>query len=174
MDSHLARQARDNPEHFRELYRAYFPKVYAYVAYHVPNPPDAEDVVSDVFLKAMKRIGQFRGESFAAWLFSIARNAISDFYRRNGHAPLDDDLPADDPTPDLLLMRAELRAEILRLVGTLSPRRQEVITLKFFGGLRNQEIAEVLALDERSVASHLCRALRDLHERYERQMADDR
>jgi RNA polymerase sigma-70 factor (ECF subfamily) len=179
MDSEqrLIRQARDNPEHFRELYRAYFPKVYAYVAYHVAYANDAEDVVSEVFLKAMKGIGQFRGESFAAWLFGIARNAISTFYRRNGHASLDalaDELHADTPTPDVLVMQAETREEMLRLIGTLSPRRQEVITLKFFGGLRNQEIAEVLGLDERSVASHLCRALRDLHERYERQMADDR
>jgi DNA-directed RNA polymerase specialized sigma24 family protein len=49
------------------------------------------------------------------------------------------------------------------LIGTLSPRRQEIITLKFFGGLRNREIALMLALDERTVASHLCRGLEDLH-----------
>ena len=165
-----------NQERFQELYRAYFPKMYAYVAYHVPNPADAEDVVSEVFQKAMKRMGQMRGESFAAWLFGIARNAIADFYRRNGRAveALDDELHSNEPAPDTLVIASETRGELLRLIGALSPRRQEIITLKFFGGLRNQEIAAVLALDERSVASHLSRALRDLHERYERQKADER
>lgn len=181
MDSEqcLAQQARANPEHFRALYHAYFPKVYAYVAYHVAQTADAEDVVSEVFLKAMKRIRQYDGGSFAAWLFSIARNTVSDFYRRNGRVRVEDlseDLSGDEPTPDTLLMQAETRAEMLRLIATLSPRRQEVVTLKFFGGLRNLEIAQVMAIDERSVASHLCRALRDLHERYlaERQMTDER
>ena len=41
-----------------------------------------------------------------------------------------------------------------------------MITLRFFGGLRNMEIAALLELDERTVASHLCRGLRDLHRRY--------
>jgi DNA-directed RNA polymerase specialized sigma24 family protein len=44
----------------------------------------------------------------------------------------------------------------------LSPRRQEVVTLRFYGGLRNREIARVLGLDERTVAAHLCRAIQDL------------
>jgi RNA polymerase sigma factor (sigma-70 family) len=173
MDSeqHRARRAHANREHFRALYHAYFPKVYAYVAYHLRQPADAEDVVAEVFLKAMKRIGQYDGGSFAAWLFSIACNTVSDFYRRNGRVlveALSDDLSDDEPAPEMLLVQAETRAEMLQLIATLSSRRQEVVTLKFFGGLHNREIAEVLAIDERSVASHLCRALRDLHERYER------
>ena len=52
------------------------------------------------------------------------------------------------------------------LIGSLSPRRQEIVTLKFFGDLRNTEIAQVLGLDERTVASHLCRGLADLHRLY--------
>ncbi|HET7078316.1 MAG TPA: sigma-70 region 4 domain-containing protein, partial [Chloroflexia bacterium] len=59
-------------------------------------------------------------------------------------------------------------ADLHRLIATLSPRRREVITLKFFGGLQNREIAAVLGLDERTVASHLCRALEDLYARYTR------
>ena len=53
-----------------------------------------------------------------------------------------------------------------QLIGRLSPRRQEIVTLKFYGGLRNTEIAQVLGLDERTVASHLCRALNALHSMY--------
>jgi RNA polymerase sigma-70 factor, ECF subfamily len=178
-EQQLIRKARANPQHFRALYRAYLPKVYAYVAYRLPQAADAEDVVSEVFLKALKNLNQFKGESFAAWLFGIARNTVHDFYRRHGVAPvedLEDETPDETPPLDMLLMAEENRSEILRLIGTLSPRRQEVVTLKFFGGLHNYEIAVVLSLDERSVASHLSRALRDLHERYlmERKILDER
>jgi RNA polymerase sigma-70 factor, ECF subfamily len=49
----------------------------------------------------------------------------------------------------------------------LPPRRRDILLLKFFGGLRNQEIARMLNLDERTVASHLSRALDDLRRLYE-------
>jgi DNA-directed RNA polymerase specialized sigma24 family protein len=47
-------------------------------------------------------------------------------------------------------------------------RRREIVALRYFGGLRNQEIAAVLGLGERTVAAHLSRALRDLHAAYQR------
>jgi RNA polymerase sigma factor (sigma-70 family) len=53
------------------------------------------------------------------------------------------------------------------MIAKLSPRRRDIVTLRFFGGLRNQEIAAVLKLDERSVASHLSRALEDLRRQYD-------
>ena len=49
-----------------------------------------------------------------------------------------------------------------KLIETLSPRRKETILLKYFAGLRNQEIAHLLSLDERTVASHISRGLADL------------
>jgi RNA polymerase sigma factor (sigma-70 family) len=64
------------------------------------------------------------------------------------------------------LIRQERFDILRRMIDTLPPRRQEVITLRFFGGLRNQEIAAMLDLDERTVASHLARALSDLNRRY--------
>ena len=66
-------------------------------------------------------------------------------------------------------MQKEKFKSLQQLISTLSPRRQEIITLKFFGGLRNKEIAQILRLDERTVASHLCRGLEDLHQRYVKQ-----
>src|SRR5690606_16882154 len=160
-------------ERFQELYRAFFPKVYAYVAYRIGRTQDAEDVVSDVFTRVVQHIGEFRGQSesaFAAWIFRIARNAIADFFRRNGSVlEVWDELEEfhDDATPpEGLIVQSEDARLIRQLIGTLSPRRQQVILLKFFAGLRNREIAAVLDLDERSVASHLCRGLESLHQRY--------
>jgi RNA polymerase sigma-70 factor (ECF subfamily) len=171
--------ARDDPRAFETLYDAYFPRVYAYVRYRVTGQQDAEDIVAGVFLRAVEamRGGRFEWRhagSFAAWLFRIAHNAVADYHRHA--APQTASLPLDDPhlpglqsaapPPGDDLLRREQSAELHRLVASLSPRRQEVVTLKFYGGLRNSEIATVLGLNERSVASHLCRALDDLHRLY--------
>lgn len=175
LERSLISRAGHHPGAFRELYQHYFPRIYAYAAYRVGRQQDAEDLVADIFLRAMEELDRFeyRGAgSFAAWLFRIARNHVADFHRRSRRAeepvPLEElpNLQADALLPGDVVLQKEKFAHLRRLIGTLSPRRQEVITLRFFGGLRNKEIAEILDLDERTVASHLCRGLEDLHRKY--------
>lgn len=63
-------RARKDPRAFVHLYDFYFPRIYAYVRYRVPDPQDAEDLVADVFFKAIRKLGHFRWRrkgSFAAW-----------------------------------------------------------------------------------------------------------
>jgi RNA polymerase sigma-70 factor (ECF subfamily) len=174
-EKELLENARRDLSAFKELYEHYFPKIYAYINYRVGRVQDVEDMVASAFLKATERLGHFewRGDgSFAAWLFRIAHDLVVDFYRSDGKAPESrsiDELPdmrSDPLLPDDAVMRKEKFAYLRQLIGTLSPRRQEIITLKFFGGLRNKEIAHILGLDERTVASHLCRGLEDLHGKY--------
>jgi len=162
------------PAEWEALHRAILPRLYAYIAARVPAPQDAEDLVSEVFLKAVRGRFLFNGRhefSLAAWLFTIARHAISDFYRRAGPEPeaLEDDVLAAhvaQPTPEAAVLQAERRAELLGLIRALPARRREIVALRYFGGLRNQEIAAVLGLGERTVAAHLSRALRDLYAAY--------
>jgi RNA polymerase sigma-70 factor (ECF subfamily) len=168
-------KARFDPQEFSKLYNYYFPKLYTYVSYRVGNLQDTEDIVSETFLRAIRQLEHFEGQhqsSFAAWLFRIAYNLIQDGYRQrhkqNNPLNLDElnEVPADSASPDEIIVQKEEFAHLYRLIKTLSARRQEVITLKFFGGLRNQEIAQILGLDERTVASNLCRALESLQHKY--------
>lgn len=169
------KQAGQDPEIYKQLYNRYFPRLYAYMSYRIGRIQDTEDLVAETFLKMFEKIEylECRDESsFAAWLFRVAHNLVNDFYRQNRRHEellLLEELPglqASALLPDDIVQRKEIFAHLRRLIGALSPRRQEVITLKFFGGLRNQEIAQVLELDERTVASHLCRGLEDLHQKY--------
>jgi RNA polymerase sigma-70 factor (ECF subfamily) len=166
------RQARADPRAFAPLYDHYFPRVHAYVCYRVYDPHDAEDVIAEVFLRAIRNLRGFKWQhdrSFAAWLFRIAHNRVVDHARQRKRAGLALD-PQEDlaewadraPLPEEVVAQQQSFQHMRALVATLSPRRQEVITLKFYGGLRNVEIARVLGLDERTVAAHLCRALQDL------------
>ncbi|MAU08841.1 MAG: hypothetical protein CL607_03395 [Anaerolineaceae bacterium] len=174
-DEHiLIRDAAHHPEAFRQLYRRYFPRVFGYVAARMGSRQDAEDVTSTVFMRVVSGLSGFdyRGPgTFAAWVFRIASNEVAQFYRdhkrERGQTPLTE-LPeiADHAlAPDERLVRKELFGRVRGHITALSARRQEVIMLRFFAGLRNQEIAAVLNLDERTVASHLARALDDLRRR---------
>ncbi len=175
----LIERAGREPEAFRELYRHYFPRVYAYVAYRVGQAWDAEDLTADIFLKIVQALHQFdyRGEgSFAAWVFRIAHNAVSQFYRQQHQptVPLDNlpDIQSDDFSPDESILLKERFERLRGYINLLSPRRQEIITLRFYGGLRNTEIAAVLNLDERTIAAHVCRAIEDLQRHYQHEIEE--
>ena len=152
------------------------PRVYAYIAYRVGKEQDAEDLTSETFLSVVDHMADFEYRhdgAFAAWIFRIAQNKVNQFFRRNHRqhdaVPLEDlpEIASSELLPDDVLSRKERFAILSRLVNQLSPRRQEVIRLKYFAGLRNIEIAALLELDERTVASHLSRALADLQNHYQ-------
>jgi RNA polymerase sigma-70 factor (ECF subfamily) len=160
---------------FEHLYDTFFPGLYGYIRSRMPTTVDAEDVVSDVVLTVVRKLGDFRWRfpgSFRAWLFQIARRKLTDFYRRNPapadaldeHEALSDPLPA----PEIQTLHREVSADVLRLIEELSPRKQEVVLLRYFGGLQNKEIAAVLDLDERTISAHLSRALSELQEKLEK------
>jgi RNA polymerase sigma-70 factor (ECF subfamily) len=165
-----------------ELYEALLPRVFSYVSYRVENLSETEDLVSKVFLHAAEKYAEFKwhhNQSFSAWIFKIAQNAIADFHRRRDRSrtPIGlDDLPefASDEAPieDSLAMKERFRL-LRQLIGSLGPRAQEVITLRFFGGLSNQEIASVLNVDQRTVSAYLSRGLRELEARYLGIMGDE-
>lgn len=134
---------------FARLYDHLFPRVYGYIAGRTPTRQDAEDLTGDVWLRAVRGLAGFNGQdavAFTAWIFRIARRRIADFYRRA--RPVDSARPADldrqaaaRPTPPQIVELAEHSARIRAAVRRLSPRRQKVIALRYFAGLRNQEIA---------------------------------
>jgi RNA polymerase sigma-70 factor (ECF subfamily) len=172
----LSSRVRDDPQAFLSLYRLYFPKVYNYISYRTNSQEDAEDLTSQTFLKAVESIRKFvpRGSgSFAAWLFKIAHNVVHDFYRASARtkvytARLEDssELASSTPPLDTLIAQQEQFARMRYLVRELSARQQEIITLRFFAGLHNKQIAKILKLDERTVASHLSRGIRELQRKY--------
>ena len=170
-DCEQVEKAQRDRQAFRPLFQRYQARVFAYVAYRVGRNQDAEDVVAEVFRRALAGLAAFHCEhtgSFAGWLFRIAHNEVARFHGRQSRQPTPialDDLPliaADFPDPESDLERREGFARLRSLIGRLAPRRQEIVTLRFFGELPNREIAQALGLDERTVASHLCRALDDL------------
>lgn len=168
----LVTRAKRDPQCFGELYDLYFDKVFGFVYHRVSNRETAEDLTADTFVKALRKLGSFEGNSanFPAWLFRIAANIVTDHYRSQRHraAPLELDQWADEePGPEeMALVHAE--AEQVRLaVKYLTPDQQDVILMRFVGGLKLKEIATATGRTEQAVKSLMFRALSTLRRRFE-------
>jgi RNA polymerase sigma-70 factor (ECF subfamily) len=154
---------------FDLLYRESRDDVYAYVASLLRNLPAAEEVTATAFERAYRKRNRFdprRGDR-RAWLFGIARNAALDELRRRGRqaelAAEPEDLAAT-AAPHESAEQSARRLAVAAGLARLDPRERELIAMKFFAGLTNVEIAEVLGLSESNAGTKLHRAVTKLRE----------
>lgn len=125
------------------LYTAYSEKVRGYVFGKVANRHDAEDLVSDVFLKAYEKYPTFDADraSVSTWLYTITRNTVIDYFRT--HRPgveLPDDLPDAAGIDDGLLQRESLQA-LGEALNRLDERLRALIVLRYGKGLSLKDTA---------------------------------
>lgn len=159
------------PHEFETWFDDHRETVYRYVRYRVATRETAEDVTSEVFLKALRSIERYDPDRSAprTWLLRIARNAITDHLRslqRRGslHVSLDrvPDLVADVPSQEARVLKEERIQTLLNATGTLGTADQEILSLRYGAGLDNGEIAESLEISPNAVAVRLHRALKRL------------
>jgi RNA polymerase sigma-70 factor, ECF subfamily len=166
-----ARVGGELPHHFEAWFRDHKSVVYRYVRFRVATREAAEDVTSEVFMKALRSIHRYDPSlaSPRTWLLRIARNAVTDHLRslrRRGslHVSLDHvpDLVADVPTQEERVVREERIQRLLNGNQTLRQADQEILSLRYGSGLDNGEIAEHLGISNNAVAVRLHRALKRL------------
>jgi RNA polymerase sigma factor (sigma-70 family) len=158
-------------ERFSQMYEEHLPRVFRYFSYRVGNTALAEDLTSTVFEKALGAFGTYRPEKSPAeaWLLTIARNTLIDYFRKNGNKqffPLESalTLASDGPLP---AEEAERQEEIDRLrycLSLLSQYEQEMVSLKFGSEITNRRIAGMLGLSESNIGTMLFRAVGKLRE----------
>ncbi|HUP50348.1 MAG TPA: sigma-70 family RNA polymerase sigma factor [Thermoanaerobaculia bacterium] len=148
-------------EAFGALYRRHARAVHGTLLSRLP-PADADDGVQEVFLQAMKRLGELREpESFAAWVCAIARRRAVDHYRRRVEQ---EELPAEVPSRADTGARAEA-GEVLRAIQQLPEAYHEPLVLRLVEGLSGPEIAAVTGLTPDSVRVNLHRGFRLLRQK---------
>ncbi len=157
----LIETAQRDPRRFADLYRLHFDRVYAYVARRVASRFDAQDLTAEVFQQALANLGRFewRGVPFAAWLFRIAANAVTDHHHRtvrDRNVP-----PSPDPGGEELAS-AERRASLYRAVRELPTDQRRVIEMRFAEERSIAEIARTLGRSEGAVKQLQFRALGSL------------
>ena len=130
------------------LYTEYAEKVNRYVSGKVMNRHDAEDIVSDVFLKAYRAFDTFDGEksSVSTWIYTIARNTVTDYYRRQRPTvELSEDYSVDTYIDDDLLQK-EMLSELVNALKALDERLRYIIISKYFRAQSLKTIAERLGI----------------------------
>jgi RNA polymerase sigma factor (sigma-70 family) len=152
---------------FDRLYRSSRDDVYAYVGSLLRDGPAAEEVTAIAFERAYRKRSRFdpsRGER-RAWLFGIARNAALDELRRRGRQAELAAEPADlSQAAEESAEAHERRLAVSAALAGLEPRERELISLKFFAGLSNAEIAAVVGVTESNAGTRLHRAVTKLRE----------
>ncbi len=156
----LVRRAQQGQsEAFAGLYEAFYDKIYRYVMFKTGDSVEAEDLAEEVFLRMLESIGSFKwqGYPFTSWLFRIAHNLVIDYYRKKGrqkNTSLDDAMRvvgSDNVDMDKQIDIKISIKEVNSAMGGLTQLQQEVLTLRFAGGLSVAETAEAMGKKENAV-----------------------
>jgi RNA polymerase sigma-70 factor, ECF subfamily len=160
----LVAAAQADPNHFLELYDRYFHRVWAYVIGRAGNRAEAEDVTSEVFRRALEKLGgyEWRGAPFLSWLLRIAANLLADRWQNSAREAAEPSPEIAAPDPDL-----ERRAMLFQLVERLPEAQRQVIELRYVEERSLLEIAAALGRTEGAVKQLQRRALEHLREQWE-------
>jgi RNA polymerase sigma-70 factor (ECF subfamily) len=162
--------ARDDLSQFAVVYERYCHRIYGYCLRRIGSVPEAEDLTSQVFERAMTGLDSYRGGSVAAWLFRIAHNTVIDHVRRRKpEAALDGaalELPSDDAAPVDQVVEAEMWQVLRSLIAALPDEQADLLALKIVGGLTAVEIGEVLGKSAGAVRVELHRIVKKLRVQY--------
>ncbi|GAA3127129.1 hypothetical protein GCM10010466_17440 [Planomonospora alba] len=166
----VLRAKTGDTEAFGALYDRYLDLVYRYIYLRVGSHPLAEDLTSETFLRALRRIADFtwQGRDFGAWLVTIARNLVTDHFK-SGRYRLEVttaevfETPLDGPhIPENAVVAAMVNDRVLRAVRALRPEQQECVVLRFLHGMSLAETALIMGKKSGAIKALQFRAIRAL------------
>ena len=167
----LLDQASRDPAAFVRLYHRHYDDIFRYCVHRLFERHTAEDVTSEVFLKAAEHIHRFGGckeSQFRSWLYRVATNEINSHVRKMSRRRMLLHRFRQGPEQTVTVCEesdAEQLARLKEAVLGLKPRYQTVITLRFFENLKPTDIAEVLGCSPGTARSQLARAIAQLRKR---------
>lgn len=167
----VIQKAKENIQYFERIYSHYYTKIYTYIYYRVLNETVAEDISSNVFIKAIEKIKSFdsrKSSSIRPWLYTIAHNQIIDYFRNEKKQG---NVVWDNGIKDALANKTEnieQRISISKTLQLLQPIQQQVLSLKYFEGFSNEEIAVIIGKSHQNTRVIISRALKAFKKNYEK------
>jgi RNA polymerase sigma-70 factor (ECF subfamily) len=170
-EKELVTQAKSEPQAFGSLYDAYYGDIYSYALKRTASVDVSLDITSNTFFNALKNINKFQWRSvpFSAWLYRIAANEITNYFRSNGHHEIsldclvDFDIASEEQAESIADLEKQSDFLAVHAVVSLLPLKyREVVMLRYFDDLQLSEISERLAKSEGTVKSLLHRGLEKL------------
>ncbi len=163
----MAELAVKSKQSFEALYDEYYDKVYVYIFYRVRSRQDAEDLTSDVFMSAFVNPYDPRLAKFSTYIFTIAGNALKNYYRKaaqSGATSIDArDCDIADNT-DLLgeCITNEEYCALKAALAALPQRQYNVVYRRYYLGEGFREIGEALGVSENNARQHHFAAIKNL------------
>ena len=162
----VERLARGEPKAWNQAFASHRDKVYGFCLRMMRNREEAEDVSQEVFLRAVRAIGTFRGDaSIGTWLHQIARNLCLTRLQatkrdRDNSAELAwiSAVMGDNASADTSLTSGDLRKGLEIALGALEPMFREVLLLREVQDLSYEEIAKVTGVAVNTVKTRIFRA----------------
>jgi RNA polymerase sigma-70 factor (ECF subfamily) len=160
-------------ESFEELAMPLFASLYNFAQWLTQNRDEAEDLVQETYMKALKGFASFRqGTNFRAWIYRILRNTFltsRSGLRERVTVPFDDEdresaLPAASHTPESVMLARADQQSVQSALERLQVPYREVILLCDLEEMSYREIAETLAIPVGTVMSRLSRARKAMRE----------
>ena len=167
-EARLIKQAKQgDPAAFAEIYERCQPLIYRYVFYQLGDAATAEDLTSEVFIRLVEKIDRFtyRGRPLLAWLYTIARNLVTDHRRRSKQVQpleLDMQLAADTIDVEGSVLGKLSQRRLAIAITQLTEDQRQVILLRFIEGLDNATVAAILGKSVNSIKALQHRALASL------------
>lgn len=150
---------------FEEMVLPHLGAAYNLARWITGNEHDAEDVVQESYLRALKFFGGFRGEDSRPWLLTIVRNTCFTWLRQNRSSELSTELDEDihgrerEPgNPESILLAAAQSEMVRRAIEELPPEFREVIILREMEDMSYKQIASIASIPVGTVMSRLARA----------------
>ncbi len=165
---------------FEAILLTYQDRIYNLCRYMLRNREDAQDAAQDVFLKAYRRLKDFRPESSVyTWIYRIAITTCLDYRRKSRREvfrsePLTEDLPSCDLSPEQLYESGEIPDLIQTALQKLPEKLRAAIVLREIEELSYEEIAEVLHTSAGTVKSRISRGREQLRRLLKKNWADQK
>ena len=162
-----------------DMYQRYGTQIYSFLYYRTGRNDLAQELTQTVFERVLRKYHTYnpRSGSQGVWLFTIARNILTDHFRYAGRHPvisIEDlesaSLISSTAQPEESFLAQEQRLALTRALGKLSAREHMAVALKYGAELRNTEIAKVMRVTEKNAGVILCRALRKLNKELEKEL----
>lgn len=178
MESNSVSRHRVEDISFEEIYERYYSRIYAYVSYRIIHPQDTEDAVSKIFTKVLEKRATYQHHlgNFDAWIFTIAKNTVRDYFRKKSILQFfsleeRDHLPWEHTVEEQFQLEEE-KLLLRKCIHSLPKKDQQLIALRYGGELSYEDMGTILHLSTSNVGVRLHRILKTLRikmeEEYER------
>lgn len=169
IDGLVIKSQNGDADAFALLYEEMILPIYRFCIFRLPSQEIAEDITSETFLTVWKNISSYKKAQnipFSAWVFRIAQNKITDFFRKNHDTlELQEELYVVDQNAERSRKEVEhffLRKELQKALKNIPETQAESLILRYFSDLDNKEIANIMGKSETAVRILQSRGLKAL------------